>query len=240
MLDPWLVGDPMWPLKERDPKRLAQTDIVAITHGHFDHYPGVFEIAKANSEITVIAILELAFHLMAEGIKNVMPMGVGGTLTIEGIKFTAVSCAHSSGLLDPATGKSAWVGPPVGYVMEFENGLKIYSCGDTGLHSDMRLVGEYYKPDVALVPVSGSGFGMDAKQAVYAVTQLIKPRVVIPFHDFPEPREAADPAGMEKLLHFLPQSRESVGAAKPFVEMMKGNPEYEVRYLKIGESTELE
>jgi L-ascorbate metabolism protein UlaG (beta-lactamase superfamily) len=49
MIDPWLKDDPMWPLEERDPKKLAKTDIVAITHGHFDHYPGVFEIAKANS-----------------------------------------------------------------------------------------------------------------------------------------------------------------------------------------------
>ena len=223
----------------RDPKKLEQTDIVAINHGHFDHYPGVFEIAKANSKVTVVAILELVFHLMAEGIKNVRPMGIGGTLTIEGIKFTTVSCAHSSSLLDLSTGKSAWVGPAVGYVMELENGLRIYACGDTGLHSDMKLVGEYYKPDVALVPVSDAGFVMDAEQAVYAITQLIKPRYVIPFHDFPEPLEAADPEGMEKLLQLLPQSRGSIGAAKPFLEMMKTNPECEVRYLAIGQSIEL-
>jgi L-ascorbate metabolism protein UlaG (beta-lactamase superfamily) len=226
-------------LCERDLKKLGQTDIVAITHGHFDHYPGVFEIAKANGEVIVVAILELAFHLMAQGVKNARPMGVGGTLTIEGIKFTTVSCAHSSSLLDPSTGKSTWVGPAVGYVIELENGLRIYSCGDTGLHGDMKLVGDYYKPDVALVPIARSGFVMDAKQAVYAVTQLIKPRYAIPFHDFPEPSKAADPEGMEKLLQFLPQSRESIDAAKPFLEMMKTNPEYEVCYLAIGQSTEL-
>ena len=53
MLDTWLVDDPMRPLDEREPKKLAKTDIVAITHAHFDHYPGVFEIAKANSEVLV-------------------------------------------------------------------------------------------------------------------------------------------------------------------------------------------
>jgi L-ascorbate metabolism protein UlaG (beta-lactamase superfamily) len=239
MLDPWLVDDPVWPLDERDPKKLAQTDIVAITHGHFDHYPGVFEIAKANSEVTIVAIFELGLHLMAQGMKNVRPMGIGGTLSVDGIKFTTVNCAHSSSLLDPSTGKSAWVGPAVGYVIEMENGLKIYACGDTGLHSDMKLIGEYFKPDVALVPIAGSGFVMDAEQAVYAVTQLIKPRYVIPFHDFPEPSEAANPEGMEKLLQFLPQTRESVNAAKPFLEMMQTNQECEVRYLAIGQSTEV-
>lgn len=239
MLDPWLVDDPMWPMDERNPKKLAQTEIVAITHGHFDHYPGVFEIAKANSEVTVVAILELVFHLIAKGIKNVRPMGVGGTLIIEGIKFTMVSCADSSSLLDLSTGKSTWGGPAVGYVIELENGLKVYACGDTGLHSDMKLVGKYFKPDVALVPVSNAGFVMDPEQAVNAVTQLIKPRYVIPFHDFPEPSEAADPDGLEKLLQFLPQSRGSIGAAKPFLEMMGKNPEYKVCYLAIGQSTEM-
>jgi hypothetical protein len=52
---------------------------------------------------------------------------------------------------------------------------------------------------------------MDAKQAVYAATQLIKPRYVIPFHDFLEP-------SMEKLLQFQPQSPESISSAKPFLE----------------------
>ena len=239
MLDPWLTGDPMWPLNERSPEKLAQTDIVAITHGHFDHYPGVFEIAKVNNDVIVVAVLEMAFHLMAQGIKNVRPMGVGGTLSIEGIKFTMVNAAHSSSLLDPSTGKSAWVGPPVGYVIQLEDGFKIYALGDTGLHSDMKLVGDYYKPDVALVPIGNAGFVMNAEEAVYAVTHLIKPRCVIPFHDFPEPSEAADPQGMEELLQFLPQSRGAIGSAKIFLRMMKANQDCVVHYLAIGESTEL-
>lgn len=239
MLDPWLTDDPMWPLDERAPEKLAQTDIVAITHGHFDHYPGVFEIAKANSEVNVVAIMELAFHLMAQGIKNVRPMGVGGTLDIEGIKFTTTTAAHSSSLIDQSTGTSAWVGPAVGYMIELEDGFKIYALGDTGLHSDMKLMGDYYKPDVALVPVGNAGFVMDAEQAFYAVTQLIRPRYVIPFHDFPAPSEAAIPEGMEAFLESLPQSRGAIGAAEPFIEMMKENRECKVLYLAIGESAEL-
>lgn len=239
MIDPWLVDDPLWPVNERDPEKLAQTDIVAITHGHFDHYPGVFEIAKANSEVSVVAIIEMAFHLKAQGIRNIRPMGVGGTLNIDGIKFTAVNCAHSSSLIDLSTGKSAWVGPAVGYVIQLEDGLKVYALGDTGLHGDMKLIGDYYKPDVALVPIGNAGFVMDSEQAVYAVTQLIRPRFVIPFHDFPEPSEAAIPQGLEGLLQFLPQTRGAIGTAKSFLDMMKSNPEYKVYYLKIGQSAEL-
>jgi L-ascorbate metabolism protein UlaG (beta-lactamase superfamily) len=124
-------------------------------------------------------------------------------------------------------------------MIELEDGFRIYALGDTGLYGDMKFIGEYYKPDVALVPVAGSGFVMDAEEAHFAVTNLIKPRYVIPFHDFPEPSEASNPQGVEELIQFLPQTQESIGAAKPFLELMKRNPEYKVLYLPIGESTEL-
>ena len=239
ILDPWLVDDPLWPIEEREPERLATTDIVLITHGHFDHYPGVFEIAKAKSDVTVVAVMELAFHLMAQGIKNVRPMGVGGTLDIDGIKLTTTTCAHSSSLLDTTTGKSAWVGPAVGYVIQMEDGFKLYALGDTGLHSDMKLVGDFYRPDAALVPISGAGFVMRAEEAAYAVTELIRPRYVIPFHDFPPASEAANPEGMEAFLKAFPTSYDSIGVAPPFLDIMKEHGDHEVRYLNVGESTEL-
>ena len=239
ILDPWLVDDPVWPLDERDPKKLAGTDILAITHGHFDHYSGVFEIVKANSEVTVVAIIELAFHLMAQGVKNVRPMGVGGTLDIDGIKFTTTTCAHSSSLLDPSTGKSAWVGPAVGYLIQMEDGFKLYALGDTGLHSDMKLMGDFYKPDAALVPISDAGFVMNPEQAAYAITELIRPRYVIPFHDFPPASEAANPEAMEAFLKAFPSSYSSIGVAQPFLEIMKAYPKHQVCYLEIGKSAEL-
>ena len=239
VIDPWLVDDPTWPMEERAPSKLARTDIVAITHGHLDHYPGVFEIAKANSEVTVLAIMELAFHLMAQGIKNVIPMGVGGTVNIDGVKFTTTTCAHSSSLIDPATGKSAWVGPPVGFLIQMEDGFKLYAMGDTGLHSDMKLVGDFYKPDAALVPFSNAGFVMDAEQAVYAITEFIKCRYVIPFHDFPTPAEAASPDGMEEFLKAFPSSYDSMGIAQNFIKVMEGYKEHEVRYLAVGQSAHL-
>jgi L-ascorbate metabolism protein UlaG (beta-lactamase superfamily) len=238
VIDPWLVNDPIWPLEEREFAKLAGTDIVAITHGHFDHYPGVFEIAKANSEVTVVAVMELAFHLMAQGIGNVRPMGVGGTADIGGIKFTTTTCAHSSSLLDFSTGKSAWVGPAVGFLIQMEDGFMLYALGDTGLHSDMKLVGDFYKPKAALVPIGRGGFVMDAEQAVYAVTELIRPRYAIPFHDFPAPSDAANPEGMEEFLKAFPSSKHSIGVAEPFLKMMKDYKGYEVRYLAVGQSTE--
>ncbi len=78
-------------------------------------------------------------------------------------------------------------GEAVGYVIEFENGVKFYFAGDTGLSSDLRLIGEYYKPDVAFLPI-GNIYTTDPRAAAYA-TSLIKPSTyVVPTHygSFPE------------------------------------------------------
>ena len=40
----------------------------------------------------------------------------------------------------------------MGYVIELD-GRRIYHAGDTGLFGDMRLIGEMFRPDVALLPI---------------------------------------------------------------------------------------
>ncbi|MFH1462726.1 MAG: MBL fold metallo-hydrolase [bacterium] len=80
------------------------------------------------------------------------------------------------------TGPYAYTGAPLGYVVEFENGVKFYVAGDTGISADMKLVvGDYYKPDVAILPI-GNFFTMGSKEAAYA-TSLVNPKkYVIPAH----------------------------------------------------------
>ena len=51
----------------------------------------------------------------------------------------------------------------------------------TGAFGDMRLIGERYRPDLALVPIGGN-FTMDPADAAWAVKDLLKPRAVIPMH----------------------------------------------------------
>ncbi|MEM4686691.1 MAG: MBL fold metallo-hydrolase, partial [Zestosphaera sp.] len=55
-----------------------------------------------------------------------------------------------------------------------------YHAGDTGLTYEMKLVGELYKPLVALLPIGGH-FTMGPREAAYAAN-LIKPKYVIPMH----------------------------------------------------------
>ncbi|MER3407921.1 MAG: Zn-dependent hydrolase, partial [Nitrososphaera sp.] len=65
----------------------------------------------------------------------------------------------------------------VGFVVTL-NGLRIYHAGDTDEIPEMAQV----KPDVALVPVSGT-YVMTADEAARAVNEKIKPRMLaIPMH----------------------------------------------------------
>jgi L-ascorbate metabolism protein UlaG (beta-lactamase superfamily) len=72
-------------------------------------------------------------------------------------------------------------GEPLGYIIELENGFRIYHAGDTAVFGDMKYIGERYKPDLALVPIGGL-FTMDPADAAYAVRELIRPKTVIPMH----------------------------------------------------------
>src|SRR5919109_1436155 len=50
-------------------------------------------------------------------------------------------------------GTVIYAGEPLGYVIEFESGFKLYHAGDTAVFGDMRLIGEIYNPDLAMLPI---------------------------------------------------------------------------------------
>ena len=93
-----------------------------------------------------------------------------------------VEAFHSAGAqLNGFVGTNHFVGEAVGYIIEFENGLKIYHAGDTSLMGDMKsIIGKFYQPDVAILPIGGV-FTMGPGEAAYAC-RMIQPKVVIPEH----------------------------------------------------------
>ena len=88
---------------------------------------------------------------------------------------------------------------PCGFIIELENGFKIYHMGDTGLFGDMKLIGEYYKPDLLLIPIGGH-FVMDPKAAAYATKELIKPKMAWPMHYASNPFLRGTPAEFKAAL----------------------------------------
>jgi len=238
MLDPWLTNDPLWPLTERKPEKLKEIDVIAITHAHFDHASGINEIAQENENVFVIAQFEYAFSLMRRGIKNVIPTTFGATVDFQGIKFSMVPASHTNSEM-VSDNKMEMVGTAAGYVIEFENGQKVYISGDTGLTADMKfVVGDYHKPDISILPALGF-LVMEPEQAAYAAN-ITGCKYVIPSHDFPRKiSDAANPEGYSEFLKQFPV-QDSYKKTDTFMEIMKRDyPHIKAVYIPIGGTAEI-
>ncbi len=175
-LDPFL-SNPRCPEGERRPERV---DIMAITHGHSDHVGEAVELGKQFSP-RVVAIFELANWLEAQGVEGASELGMnkGGTVDVDGVKFTMTHALHSGGFIQDGA-SITYLGDPAGYVIELENGFKIYAAGDTAAFTDMQIIGRYLEPDVAILPI-GDHFTMGPRQAAVAL-ELLGVRRCIPGH----------------------------------------------------------
>src|SRR5579885_259753 len=148
LIDPWVMNNPACPAEL---KSVGALDAVLITHGHFDHIYDAVAIAK-QSGATTVGIFELCNWLGRKGITNTADMNKGGTREVAGVRITMVHADHSCGITED-DGSTVYGGEAVGYVVEVENGTRIYFAGDTNVFGDMRLIGELYRPDVAILPI---------------------------------------------------------------------------------------
>jgi L-ascorbate metabolism protein UlaG (beta-lactamase superfamily) len=175
IIDPFLTDNPQTP---DELKQVGELDTILITHGHFDHFSDVMPLVGQTGARTV-SNFEIFSYLQREGVENAMPIQKGGTAQVGGIKVTATNAFHSSSIaLDD--GSSIYAGEPMGYVVEFESGFKLYHAGDTCIFGDMQLIGELYAPDLALLPI-GNQVVMSPYEAAHAA-RLLDVRHVVPIH----------------------------------------------------------
>jgi len=192
VIDPFLKKNPRVPTKYKDLSAIGKVDLILVTHGHPDHVSDVPELAKLTGAI-VVTPYELGNNLVALGLVDapkLIAMNKGGTVTPLGpaIKVHMVPAEHSSSVDisvmkpdSPTLGRYLAGGQAVGYVIEFENGFRIYHTGDTDVFSDMALINRFYKPDLAMVCIGGN-FTMDPERAAFALREYIKPKQVIAMH----------------------------------------------------------
>jgi L-ascorbate metabolism protein UlaG (beta-lactamase superfamily) len=174
LVDPWVKQNPACPDDFKDPGDL---DVMLITHGHFDHIADAVDLAKSHSPQTV-CIAETAGWLGSKGVEDVVGMNLGGTVEVEGIKVHMVNALHSCGITDGD--QIIYGGSAAGYVIELEDGFKLYHAGDTGVFGDMALIGRLLEPDIALLPI-GDHFTMGPRSAAEAI-RLLGVKSVIPMH----------------------------------------------------------
>jgi L-ascorbate metabolism protein UlaG (beta-lactamase superfamily) len=188
VIDPAMSAFATTPEQYKKPEGLGKVDLLLVTHGHWDHITDAAAIAKANN-IPLYAPGDLNMVLTTLGVlppAQLPRANKGGRLTpLPGIQVTMTRAEHSSVYVwkNPASGKEETHpgGEPVGFLIQLENGFRIWHMGDTGLFADMKWIAEYYKPDLVMIPVGGT-FTMDAADAAYALRELIKPKYAIPMH----------------------------------------------------------
>ena len=167
IIDPFITDNP---LSKITPEAI-KVDTILVTHGHFDHVGDAVAISKQN-KATIIAPFELANYFQEKGAES-HPMHIGGGHDFPFGRVKLTIAHHGS------TTESGAVGNPCGFIITMDKKV-IYHAGDTGLFSDMKLIGELDAIDVALLPI-GDNFTMGISDALKAV-EFLKPKTVIPMH----------------------------------------------------------
>ena len=207
MIDPWLTKNPKTPPQYKDLAALGKVDLILVTHAHGDHLGDAVELAKKNNApMWGPAGLNQSLQTLKVLSAELAPrMNKGGTIEPfgGGIRITMVHAEHSSELVwhNPETDKDEVHvgGEPVGFVIQLENGFKIYHMGDTGLFGDMKMIGERFKPDLLLIPIGGH-FVLSPEDAAYATREWLKPKTAIPMHYGTIPQLKGTPEQFQKAL----------------------------------------
>jgi L-ascorbate metabolism protein UlaG (beta-lactamase superfamily) len=174
IIDPFLTGNPKAALSVND---IKTADYIVVTHGHGDHIGDAYQICK-NTGATLVSIHEIAVDAQNHGIKA-EGLNRGGSIKLDGLVIHMTDAKHSSDM-----------GHECGVVIEMDD-KRVYHSGDTGLFMDMQLIGEFLKPDVAILPI-GDRYTMGIETAVRAV-EYIGAKKVIPMHYNTFPIIQADP-----------------------------------------------
>ena len=213
LIDPWVMTNPRCPEKL---KKVPKLDVILLSHGHSDHLGDLLALAKQHKP-QIVAIFETCLWVESKGFEEeTKPMGKGGTQKVGEFEVTMTHAFHSNSIDD--NGERIYAGEPTGLVIRMPGGFTLYHAGDTALFSDMKLIGELYKPDVALLPI-GDHFTMGPREASYAI-RFLGVKHVIPMHYATFPVLTGTPEAFDR-------------------ELKKRNVKAELRVMNIGETVML-
>jgi L-ascorbate metabolism protein UlaG (beta-lactamase superfamily) len=159
-----------------------------LTHDHGDHMGDYFDALKA--------LVDAGVPVMTAGQSDLMraPNGLVPEFKNAGLDNAKIVVNGGSGInfggtgrhgamtarLVPAVHSTFHAFPAAGFILEI-GGMRVYISGDTDLYGDMKLVGQRYQPNLALVCVGGGPNTMDPAEAAVAC-QWLGVQHAIPIH----------------------------------------------------------
>ncbi len=205
LFDPFISENP---LANKLDVNAVEADYILVSHGHWDHTADLLNVAR-RTQAMVICNWEIGNWLIKHGIKKVHQMNIGGHWIFDFGKVKCVQAIHSSSMPDGTYG-----GNPMGFLIETPK-ENFYYAGDTALHYDMKLIGDFKKMNFAFLPI-GNNFTMGIDNAVIA-SDFIKCDRIIGMHydtfenikiDHKEAKRKFELSGKELVLMNIGESRD--------------------------------
>jgi L-ascorbate metabolism protein UlaG (beta-lactamase superfamily) len=210
LLDPWFGN----PTSTMPADRVERCDVMLVSHGHADHFGDALMIAsRTRPAWPCIHEMSLWLGRNYAHKDGLIGMNKGGTVEAAGVKVTMVRADHSAGDFYAGAESPVYLGEPVGFVVELENGFRFYFAGDTDVFGDMRLIGERFKPELAILPIGGH-FTMDPAGAALAV-ELLGVKHALPMHYGTFPLLAGTPAALRDELAARGMAQVEVHEVRP-------------------------
>ena len=147
LIDPCLSDNPVSPVQVDD---LERVDLVLVTHLAIDHLGDAAAISQ-KFNCPVVCGPEVATYLTQQGADPALMRAVpwGGQKNPRGIRVRAVESHHTS--FRQAPDGQFLSGPPLGFILYADPGVRIYHSGDSAIFSDLKLIGELYRPNIGLL-----------------------------------------------------------------------------------------
>jgi L-ascorbate metabolism protein UlaG (beta-lactamase superfamily) len=192
LIDPFIAQNPKYP---RDFALPSNIHYLLLTHGHSDHISDVVPVASEHGSM-VVAIHELAAYVAGRGVASTIGMNLGGTVQLKDVAATMVEAKHSAGVQEEHG--TRYVGVAAGYVLAVADGPVLYHAGDTAVFGDMKMIGDLYRPEVAMLPIGGH-YTMGPKEAALAAG-LLGAKTVLPIHFQTAPQLKGSPEELAALV----------------------------------------
>ena len=170
-----------------------KADLLLISHEHFDHCNSDDLKKVVSPSTTVVAHAQSRDELSKLKVKELKIVKPGDKIKVGDVGVEAVPAYNTNKFREPGKVFHPKEDGKLGFILTVK-GVRIYHTGDSDNIPEMRGI----RPDIALVPVSGT-YVMTSQEAAEAVAS-IDPKVVIPMHYGAIVGERKDAEALQKLV----------------------------------------